>query len=248
MDALFISDLHLTPERPAVAWAFQRFMDEQAPQARALYILGDFFEYWLGDDAMEGFHHDIARTLRAYVDQGHQLFIMAGNRDFAIGRQFLALAGACWLEDPCTIALNGETVLLSHGDLLCTDDTQYQKYRRCIRHPLVLGLLRRMPLFYRRRLALRIRRNSQIAKSSKPMTIMDVNPQAVVDMMERYQVKILIHGHTHRPAIHSVQLESGQGQRIVLGDWDRQGWQLGSNPPLQLQSFDIQEEQARAKP
>lgn len=239
MDALFISDLHLTPGCPAVARAFLRFMDEQAPKARALYILGDFFEYWLGDDAMDDFHQHITASLRTYVDNDHQLFFMVGNRDFAIGRRFLQLTGAQWLPDPCTIELKGEQVLLTHGDLLCTDDIQYQKYRRRIRNPLLLWLLRQSPLSCRKKLADKIRSDSRKAKTSKSMSIMDVNNQAVVAMMERYQVKTLIHGHTHRPAIHSVALKAGVGQRIVLGDWGRQGWQLSASPGLKLESFDI---------
>ena len=139
MEAQFISDLHLTPERPALARAFMRFMDEQAPQSTSLYILGDFFDYWVGDDAMEPFHHDIASKLLEYTESGHQLFFMVGNRDFGIGRQFLKQTGATLLQDPCTIDLKGETVLLMHGDLLCIDDVQYQKYRKRIRHPPGVG-------------------------------------------------------------------------------------------------------------
>ena len=241
MNALFISDLHLTPERPAIARAFLCFMHKQAPAARALYILGDFFEYWLGDDAMESFHHEIAKSLRTYVDNGHHLFFMAGNRDFAIDKRFLKRTGARWLADPCTIELNGEQVLLSHGDLLCTDDIQYQKYRRRIRNPMVLWLLRQSPLSCRKKLADKIRSNSQKAKTGKSMNIMDVNVHAVAAMMEQYQVKTLIHGHTHRPAIHSVALKTGTGQRIVLGDWDRLGWVLSANDELKLESFNIPE-------
>lgn len=239
MEAQFISDLHLTPERPAIARAFLRFMDEQAPKAKALYILGDFFEYWVGDDAMEPFHHNIAKILKQYTDNGHTLYMMAGNRDFAIGRAFLKMTGAQWLQDPCTIKLNDENVLLMHGDLLCTDDVQYLKYRKRIRNPLVLALLRRTPLGYRKKLAARIRTSSQKSKAEKSMDIMDVNQNEVVRVMERHQVNILIHGHTHRPAEHAVMLESGTGQRVVLGDWEQQGWFLTSEPALTLHHFDI---------
>lgn len=239
MQAQFISDLHLTPERPAIARAFLRFMDEQAARSEALYILGDFFEYWVGDDAMEPFHKDIADKLRSYTDAGHQLFFMPGNRDFAVGRRFLRHTGAKWLKDPCIIELNGEEVLLMHGDLLCTDDKEYQSYRKRIRHPLVLGVLRLLPLSYRQKLAAKIRSNSNKAKTGKSLEIMDVNQGEVVRVMEQYQVKTLIHGHTHRPDTHSVLLSNGEGQRIVLGDWDVKGWVLISEP-LTQQQFSIQ--------
>ena len=239
MQAQFISDLHLTPERPAIARAFLRFMDEQAPKSQSLYILGDFFEYWLGDDAMEPFHLDIAKTLRQYTQAGHQLFFMPGNRDFAVGRRFLKQTGAQWLNDPCTIELNGETVLLMHGDLLCTDDEQYQKYRKRIRHPLVLGLLKCLPLSYRKKLGAKIRADSQKAKTGKSLDIMDVNQAEVVKVMELYDVKTLIHGHTHRPDAHPVSLASGEGQRIVLGDWDSYGWVLTSDSGLTQQRFSL---------
>ncbi|AMO56282.1 UDP-2,3-diacylglucosamine hydrolase [Endozoicomonas montiporae] len=239
MQAQFISDLHLTPERPDIARAFLRFMDEQAPKSDALYILGDFFEYWVGDDAMEPFHRNIADKLRQYTNAGHQLFFMPGNRDFAVGRQFLKRTGARWLNDPCTIELNGEKILLMHGDLLCTDDEQYQKYRRRIRHPLVLGFLRLLPLSYRKKLGARIRSNSKAAKTGKSLEIMDVNHDEVIRVMEQYQVKTLIHGHTHRPDTHTVPLSAGTGQRIVLGDWDQFGWVLPSDKGLLQERFSL---------
>ncbi|WP_257281139.1 UDP-2,3-diacylglucosamine diphosphatase [Endozoicomonas sp. ISHI1] len=241
MNIKFISDLHLTPERPDTVRAFSSFMQEQASQSDALYILGDFFEYWVGDDAMEPFHHDIAHQLRAYTDSGKPLFLMAGNRDFAIGKDFLRMTGATWLNDPCVIDLNGETVLLMHGDLLCTGDQQYLRYRKVIRNPLVLGILRLTPRSYRKKLAQKLRSNSKKAKSTKSLAIMDVAPKEVVRLMEKYQVKTLIHGHTHRPNTHEVALTSGTGKRIVLGDWDRQGWVLTSNESgLKMDAFEIQ--------
>ena len=241
MNIQFISDLHLTPERPDIVQAFASYMQEQAPASDALYILGDFFEYWVGDDAMEPFHHDIARQLKAYTDSGKSLFLMAGNRDFAIGKAFLKATGAVWLNDPCCIELQGETVLLMHGDLLCTGDQQYLRYRKVIRNPLVLGILRLSPLSYRKNLVQKIRSNSKKAKSRKSLEIMDVTPAEVVRVMEKYQVKTLIHGHTHRPDIHEVELASGTGKRIVLGDWDRQGWVLTSDESgLNMESFTIQ--------
>ncbi|WP_062269715.1 UDP-2,3-diacylglucosamine diphosphatase [Endozoicomonas arenosclerae] len=241
MNLQFISDLHLTPERPDIVRAFTSYMQEQAPKSDALYILGDFFEYWVGDDAMEPFHHDIARQLKAYTDSGKPLYLMAGNRDFAIGKDFLKMTGAIWLKDPCTVDINGEKILLMHGDLLCTGDQQYLRYRKIIRNPLVLGLLRLSPLSYRLNLVQKIRSNSKKAKSMKTLEIMDVTQAEVIRIMEQYQVKTLIHGHTHRPDIHDVPLTSGSGKRIVLGDWDKKGWVLTADESgLNMEAFDIQ--------
>ena len=240
MTVLFISDLHLTPERPGIARAFCEFMVNRAPQADALYILGDFFEYWVGDDAMEPFHHDIAARLKAFSDTGKPLYIMAGNRDFAIGKPFLKATGAQWLNDPCLIDLDGEPVLLMHGDLLCTNDQQYLKYRKRIRHPLVMSILRMTPLSYRKNLGRKIRENSKKAKTGKTLEIMDVTQEEVIRIMTQHGVKTLIHGHTHRPAIHDVKLGDDTGKRYVMGDWDQSGWCLEyQNGQLELQSFPI---------
>ena len=241
MTALFISDLHLTPERPGIARAFCQFMSDRAPEAEALYILGDFFEYWVGDDAMEPFHHEIAAQLKAYTDTGKSLYLMPGNRDFAIGKTFLQATGARWLSDPALIELNGEQILLMHGDLLCTRDEQYLKYRKRIRHPLVLSILRKLPLACRQKLAQKIRTDSKKAKTGKSLNIMDVTPSEVVRVMAQYQVKTLIHGHTHRPHIHIVRFDEGEGKRYVLGDWDQSGWLLRyQDHALTLQKFPIQ--------
>ena len=242
MTVLFISDLHLTPERPAIARAFCQFMSDRAPEAEALYILGDFFEYWVGDDAMEPFHHDIAAQLKAYTDTGKSLYLMPGNRDFAIGKVFLQAAGAQWLNDPTLIELNGERVLLMHGDLLCTGDEQYLKYRKRIRHPLVLSILRKLPLTYRQKLAQKIRSNSKKAKTGKSLKIMDVTPSEVIRVMEQYQVRTLIHGHTHRPQVHTINSSLGEAKRYVLGDWDHSGWLIRYHKHcLELQDFPIQD-------
>nr|MDT0251303.1 UDP-2,3-diacylglucosamine diphosphatase [Endozoicomonas sp.] len=211
MKALFISDLHLTPDCPAVARAFCHYLTERAPQADALYILGDFFEYWVGDDAMDDFQHDIARRLKEYTDSGKVIYLMPGNRDFAIGRSFLKKTGAKWLKDPTLITINNQKILLMHGDSLCTHDEQYQRYRRIIRNPLVMAILRMTPLSYRKNLGHKIRQNSKSAKVGKTLEIMDVTPSAVIKMMDKFQVNTLIHGHTHRPDIHDVTLQQGIG-------------------------------------
>ncbi len=243
MEALLISDLHLTPARPAIARAFLSFMEEIAPKAEQLYILGDFFEYWVGDDAMEPFHENIASALKRYTDAGHELYIMPGNRDFALGHQFLKKSGAQWLKDPSLVTLNGEKVLLMHGDSLCTEDKQYLLYRKIIRNPLVMGLLRLTPLSYRKNLGRKIRENSLKSKTYKTLEIMDVTPAEVARVIEKFQVKTLIHGHTHRPAIHNESLASQtNAKRFVLGDWEEKGWLIRTdNKQLTLESFDIPE-------
>ncbi|WP_263079540.1 UDP-2,3-diacylglucosamine diphosphatase [Endozoicomonas sp. Mp262] len=241
MEALLISDLHLTPARPAIARAFLSFMEETAPKAGQLFILGDFFEYWVGDDAMEPFHEDIALALKHYTDAGHKLYIMPGNRDFALGRQFLKKSGAQWLKDPSLVSINGEKVLLMHGDSLCTEDKQYLLYRKIIRNPLVMGLLRLTPLSYRKKLGRKIRENSLKSKVHKTREIMDVTPAEVSRVIEKFRVKTLIHGHTHRPAIHDVPLANlTTAKRYVLGDWETHGWMISTEDnQLLLESFKI---------
>lgn len=241
MQALLISDLHLTPTRPAIAQAFLSFMAETAPQAQQLYILGDFFEYWVGDDAMEPFHQKIAQALQRYSSAGNDVYFMPGNRDFAIGKHFLKQTGAQWLNDPTLISINGEKVLLMHGDSLCTADHQYLRFRKIIRNPIVLTILRLLPLSYRKKLAKKIREHSQKATSKKDSNIMDVSVDEVSRMMNKYNTQTLIHGHTHRPDIHKLPMAKHTGaRRIVLGDWEEKGWMIRTDKQkLTLESFDI---------
>lgn len=244
MTVLFISDLHLTPDCPAIARAFCHYLENRALDAEALYILGDFFEYWVGDDAMEPFHQDIAAHLKHYSDSGRELYLMPGNRDFALGKRFLRATGATWLKDPTLVELNGEKILLMHGDSLCTQDQQYLRYRKWIRNPGVLFLLRRTPLSYRKRLGARIRHNSKKAKTGKTLAIMDVTPSEVTRVMEQFSVRTLIHGHTHRPAIHEVSVQNQAGRRYVLGDWaEEKGWEIElTDNGLSLKNFPISRE------
>lgn len=226
----FIADLHLTPDHPGVVQGFLDYLRGRAMQAEALYILGDFFEYWVGDDGMDAFQQNIVSELRAYTDSGRKLYFMVGNRDFAIGRKFFKLTGATLLKDPEVITLDGQRLLLMHGDLLCTADVGYMKFRRKYRNPFFLGLLRLTPLSYRQDLANRIRIASQQAKEGKTLTIMDVTPEEVVRTMEKYHVTTLIHGHTHQPKVHDVALPYGIGKRYVLGDWsEKSGWEIIHN-------------------
>ncbi|MBD9397882.1 UDP-2,3-diacylglucosamine diphosphatase [Pseudomonas sp. PDM11] len=223
---LLISDLHLEEERPDISRAFLHFLDTRARQAEALYILGDFFEVWIGDDAMTPFQRGIAEALRRLSDSGTRIYLMHGNRDFLLGKAFCREAGCTLLGDPHMVTLNGEKVLLMHGDSLCTLDVGYQKMRRLLRNPLSLFILRNLPLNTRHKLARKLRSESRSQTRMKASDIVDVTPEEVQRVMAQYGVKTLIHGHTHRPAVHELQVDGQPARRIVLGDWDKQGWAL----------------------
>ncbi|MCY1399816.1 UDP-2,3-diacylglucosamine hydrolase [compost metagenome] len=234
MSVLFISDLHLEAERPDIVRAFLHFLRTRARQAEALYILGDFFEAWIGDDGMDDFQRSIARALHELADSGTRIFLMHGNRDFLIGRAFCREAGCTLLPDPSVIHLDGEPVLLMHGDSLCTRDEAYMRLRRWLRNPLSLFILRNLPLSTRHKLARKLRKESRAQTRMKASEIVDVTPEEVPRLMRQHGVRTLIHGHTHRPAVHDLQLDGQPAQRIVLGDWDRQGWALEAGADGQL--------------
>ena len=223
---LLISDLHLEEQRPDITRAFLHFLQTRARGAEALYILGDFFEVWVGDDGMSPFQHDIARALRELSDAGTRIFLMHGNRDFLIGRAFCREAGCTLLKDPSIVHFNGEPVLLMHGDSLCTLDVGYMKLRRLLRNPLSLFILRNLPLTTRRKLARKLRSESRAQTRMKAREIIDVTPDEVPRIMAEHGVRTLIHGHTHRPAEHALEVNGQSARRIVLGDWDSQGWAL----------------------
>ena len=223
---LLISDLHLEEQRPDITRAFLHFLQTRARQAEALYILGDFFEVWVGDDGMSPFQHDIARALRELSDAGTRIFLMHGNRDFLIGRAFCRESGCSLLKDPSIVHFNGEPVLLMHGDSLCTLDVGYMKLRRLLRNPLSLFILRNLPLTTRRKLARKLRSESRAQTRMKAREIIDVTPEEVPRIMAEHGVRTLIHGHTHRPAEHALEVNGQSARRIVLGDWDSQGWAL----------------------
>ena len=223
---LLISDLHLEEQRPDITRAFLHFLQTRARQAEALYILGDFFEVWVGDDGMSPFQHNIARALRELSDAGTRIFLMHGNRDFLIGPAFCRAASCTLLKDPSIVRLNGEPVLLMHGDSLCTLDVGYMKLRRLLRNPLSLFILRNLPLTTRRKLARKLRSESRAQTRMKAREIIDVTPDEVPRIMAEHGVRTLIHGHTHRPAEHALEVNGQSARRIVLGDWDSQGWAL----------------------
>ncbi|MGA8206019.1 MAG: UDP-2,3-diacylglucosamine diphosphatase [Woeseiaceae bacterium] len=223
MTTLFISDLHLEAERPDIAKQFLEFMENETRDCEELYILGDLFEAWVGDDDPNTHYFTIKRALRKLVDRGVPVYFMHGNRDFMVGREFSNETGVKILEDPFRVDMYGRKVLLSHGDLLCTDDIQYQKVRKMTRDPEWQAKMRAKPLKERLRIAAEARRQSLEQTINMSLDIMDVNAQAVEKMIREHNVDVLLHGHTHRPAVHTVDLGNRRAQRIVLGDWYRQG-------------------------
>ena len=215
----FVADLHLTDERPAATGRFFRFLDEEVAGADALYILGDLFEAWVGDDHDEAVARDTARRLKALADAGTPVYFLHGNRDFMLAARYAERAGMTLIADPTRIDLHGVPTLLMHGDTLCTDDTTYQAFRRRVRHPLTLALLRRLPFSLRRRLARQARAGSQAAKAEKSAEIMDVNATEVARVLREGQAGRLIHGHTHRPAQHAHAVDGRACERWVVPDW-----------------------------
>jgi len=230
MTTLFISDLHLDPSRPAITALFLDFLRGEARQAEALYILGDLFEAWIGDDTPSPAADAAAVALRELADAGVPVFFIRGNRDFLLGEDYARRAGMQILPDPCVIQLYGKPVLLQHGDLLCTDDTAYQAFRTQTRDPAFIAQFLSQPLEARIAFAQKARAASQAHQSEMKEgdraqfeTVTDVAPAEVVATFRRYGVDTMIHGHTHRPAVHEVQVGDASCTRIVLGDWYEQG-------------------------
>jgi UDP-2,3-diacylglucosamine hydrolase len=225
MTTLFVSDLHLDPSRPDITALFLRLLREEAVHADALYILGDLFEAWVGDDAEGEPAMQVRAALRALVDAGVPVHVMRGNRDFLFGPRFAAETGARLLPDPAVVPLYGEPTLVMHGDLLCTGDAAYQSFRATVRDPAWQARFLAQPLPAREAFAAQARAASREHQDAVgPMAaITDVAPDAVATTLARYGVRRLIHGHTHRPAIHALQVDGRAAQRVVLGDWYTQG-------------------------
>tara|TARA_R110002110_G_scaffold122488_1_gene298759 strand:- start:24 stop:740 length:717 start_codon:yes stop_codon:yes gene_type:complete len=238
MTDILISDLHLDEARPDLTAGFLKFLDSGLDDADSLYILGDFFEVWLGDDHHTAFNQSIIDALSALT---LPIYFMHGNRDFLIGQDFCQAVGATLLPDPSIVELANEPVLLMHGDSLCTGDVEYMKVRQMLRNPAVQQDLLGKSLEERAAIARQARGDSKAHTRETAADIMDVTPSEVVAVMQEAGVKTLIHGHTHRPATHQVELADGQqGQRIVLGDWDRLGWRLvAGESGFTLESFEL---------
>jgi len=230
VSTLFISDLHLEESRPDITEAFLGFLDEKARSADVLYILGDFFESWIGDDEHTPLQLQIATALRTLSDDGMEIFLMHGNRDFLIGEDFCERAGATLLNDPALVNLYGTRTLLMHGDSLCTADEEYQKFRASMRNPQWQQMILQRPLADRQQMARQLREISMAKNQGKAEAIMDVTPEAVVKEMQHHGVTRLIHGHTHRPAEHALTVNGIAAKRIVLGDWHENVWWLEVKP------------------
>ena len=224
---LFIADLHLCQEEPAITAGFLRFLQRETPGADALYILGDLFEAWIGDDDPDPLHQQIAAALRALP---LPVYFIHGNRDFLLGKRYARASGMTLLPEEQVLDLYGKRLLIMHGDTLCTDDEGYQRFRRKVHQRWLQRLFLALPLRLRQRIALRMRDSSKNANSQKSASIMDVNAQAVIDAMQRRQVQWLIHGHTHRPAVHTLTANGQPAQRLVLGAWHSAGSMIEVTP------------------
>jgi UDP-2,3-diacylglucosamine hydrolase len=224
MATLFIADLHLDPSRPQITALFERYLaGDEVRHADALYILGDLVEAWIGDDDDAELPARIATATRAVRDAGVPVYFMVGNRDFLLGRAFAKRDGLAPLDDGTVHDIHGRRTLLMHGDVLCTDDIAYQAVRQQVRTPEWQAQILAMPLQARRAFAAKARADSKAHTGSTMESIMDVNADAVAEAMRKTGVTRLIHGHTHRPAVHDFQLAGAPAQRIVLGDWYEQG-------------------------
>ena len=230
MTTLFISDLHLDPERPEITRLFGDFIDGEARGVEALYILGDLFEAWVGDDDPSDTGAFVASKLRALNDRGVPVHFQHGNRDFLVGRDFAQRAGVALLPENAVVMLHGKPALLMHGDTLCTEDVAYQAFRAQTRDPAWRAQFLAQPLAARLAFAAQARaaslqRQQAMKQDDRAQfeTVTDVSPDAVRDIFTRYGIDTIIHGHTHRPAIHAVDVDGRKCERIVLGDWYTQG-------------------------
>ena len=225
--ALFVSDLHLSPDLPRTTEMFFGFLRDHALKTKALYLLGDVFEYWAGDDDLDDpFHRDVIDALRRVSDHGIALYLIAGNRDFLVGETFATACGMRLLSEPHVAEIAEKRVLLLHGDAQCTDDTSYMTFRSQVRDPEWQHAFLARPLVERKAIISGMREGSRQAQRDKPMAIMDVNAGEIAHLFDAYAVPLMIHGHTHRPQVH----EHDGRVRHVLPDWDcdsevvRGGW------------------------
>ena len=237
MSQLLISDLHLEPEREDLMRAFFNFLENRAAAADSLYILGDFFEVWLGDDHDTPFNRSVIAALAALEIPK---FLMHGNRDFLLGEAFCAEAGMTLLPDPSVIELYGRPILMMHGDSLCTRDEEYMAVRKMLRDPAFQADFLARSLDEREAFAHGARAQSKEHTRETAMDIMDVTPDEVTRVMAEHGVNLMIHGHTHRPDVHDIEVAGEPAQRIVLGDWDRLGWYAEIDESgVILKSFEI---------
>ncbi len=227
MTTLFISDLHLQPSHPELLRACLDFLGNNARGAEALYVLGDLFEVWIGDDDDAPWLEELAAACHSLANEGTRLYFQHGNRDFLLGADFARRCGMELLPELALIDLHGRKTLLLHGDTLCTADVEYLKFREQVRNPQWQQMILGQSLDNRRALAGALRNESKMAGGTKSMAIMDVTPDEVVRVMAEQNIDLMIHGHTHRPARHVLSIGGKPAERIVLGDWtSTQGWYL----------------------
>lgn len=226
----FIADLHLVENRPDITACFLSFLKNDAPNATALYILGDLFESWIGDDDDSEFVLNIAYAIKSLSDKGTKVFFIHGNRDFLLGEKFARKSGMILLPEVDEIVLFGQKTIIMHGDTLCTRDIAYQEFRKKSRTWWWQTMIKSLPLFVRRKIAANYRKKSTEATAMKSQEIMDVTPNAVIETLTAHKSQLMIHGHTHRPYIHDISANNADAKRIVLGDWYDQGAWLKVTP------------------
>jgi len=242
---LLISDLHLEPNREDITRTLVDFLRGRARQSDSLYILGDLFEVWIGDDEPNALADLVATELSELTGKGIEVFLIHGNRDFLMGQGFAARCGASLIDEPILIQTKSQQIALLHGDILCTKDVEYMKFREMVRNQQWQQRFLAMPIAQRRQFAEQARAQSQQVTSNNAAEIMDVTPAAVSKMLSELDVTTLIHGHTHRPAIHEIKLNqaingSNKAKRVVLGDWNSQGWYVEvSENKTRLESFPL---------
>lgn len=247
--SLFISDLHLDPDNPELVTEFLLFLETWALGAQSLYILGDLFEMWVGDDDDSTIGNQVAEALSSLAATGTEIYLMHGNRDFLLGEQYARKCCATLLQEPHTMERHGQCALLIHGDSLCTRDAAYMQFRKMVRSNRWQQDFLGKSLVERHMIAQQARHQSQEANSNKASDIMDVTQMEVIKLLQEQQVNTLIHGHTHRPAVHTIRLQepingSQEAQRLVLGSWDQKGWVL----ILDESGFDLRHFKFQASP
>ena len=245
---LFISDLHIDQSRTDIIYGLFQFLERNKNKCEALYILGDLFEVWIGDDAIADTEMAVASKLRDFSQHGASVFIMHGNRDFLIGNEYANQCGATIIYDNHLVKIEDENLLLLHGDTLCTDDIEYLRFRELVRDNIWQQEFLGKPITERAAYARQVRERSKLEMSSKSEYIMDVNQNAVLELFKSHKTSKVLHGHTHRPAIHNIGAQSKncileKAQRVVLGDWNEKGWyaELQANT-LELHSFALPNE------
>lgn len=240
----FIADLHLSEDRPDITACFLSFLANKATRAQKLYILGDLFEYWIGDDDTSPFIWKIADALNQLAKSGTDIFFIQGNRDFLLGKKYASKAGMTLLDDISLINLYGREAVIMHGDTLCTKDVAYQAFRKKSRTWWWQLMIKSLPLFVRRKIAQNYRAKSASATAMKSQEIMDVTQEEVINCLTTHNCQLLIHGHTHRPNIHNETINEKPAQRIVLGDWYEQGaWLIVTPEYIEMMTAPLPDEE-----